>query len=62
MTNWDGMTTNERLLEAGLLDTFDAAARKRDRAEMIDLLTRANGSDPEWIADKILANPERYGF
>jgi hypothetical protein len=26
-----GMTTNERLLTAGLMDKFDSAARKRDR-------------------------------
>jgi|HubBroStandDraft_6_1064221.scaffolds.fasta_scaffold42220_5 hypothetical protein len=27
-----GMTTNERLFAVGLMDKFDSAARKRDRA------------------------------
>ena len=58
-----GMTTNERLWATGLLDDFDAAARSRDRAQMIELLSRVDlGSQAEWIADTILANPERYGF
>ena len=47
-SEYDGMTTNERLFEAGLLDTFDQAAKRRDRAAV--------------IADTILANPHVYGF
>jgi hypothetical protein len=58
-----GMTTNERLLVAGLLDAFDAAARARDRARMIEILGRVElGDQADWIADTILADPQRYGF
>jgi hypothetical protein len=35
---FEGMTVNERLYAAGLLEKFDAASRARDRAGVIDLL------------------------
>ena len=60
--NYSGMTANERLVEAGLLDEFDEAARRRDRDKMIELLRRVDVQSPEWSVDAILANPERYGF
>lgn len=52
-----GMTTNERLFAAGLLDAFDAAARRRDRSEMVELLlkTFATQNNAESIADQILS-------
>jgi hypothetical protein len=58
-----GMTTNERLMAAGLLDDFDAAAKRRDRAAMIELFDRVDlaGQAPA-IADAILADPARYGY
>jgi hypothetical protein len=57
-----GMTTNERLFAAGLIDKFDSAARKRDRAKMIKLLSRVDlASQAETIADMIIANPSKYG-
>jgi len=61
--DYSGMTTNERLFVAGVLDQFDDAARKRDRATMIELLSRVElGEQAALIADTILANPTRYGF
>lgn len=58
-----GMTTNERLLAAGLMDAFGQAARTRDRDRMIDVLDKVELADQaESIADGILANPKRYGF
>lgn len=56
------MTVNERLFVAGLLDEFGAAARRRDRETMIELLTRVAVARPEWSVDSILKAPERYGF
>jgi hypothetical protein len=57
------MTTNERLYVAGLLDSFDEAARQRDRARMIEVLSEVELDDQaDQIADSILAEPERYGF
>jgi hypothetical protein len=58
-----GMTTNERLAAAGLLESFDAAVRMQDRDRMIELLRRTDlGDEAIAIAETILANPERYGF
>ena len=63
MADYSGMTTNERLFEAGLLDAFDDAVRNGHRRKMIDLPTlvqfeedAANG-----MVDRILADPTRYG-
>ena len=38
--NYNGLTVNERLHLAGLLKRFDAAARGRNRDQMIALLRR----------------------
>jgi hypothetical protein len=59
-----GMTTNERLFSAGLLDEFDAAAIARDREKMVALLLATDVLSPtaEHIADVILGNPAQYGF
>jgi hypothetical protein len=56
------MTVNERLFDAGLTDAFDAAARARDRAEMIRLLIEVDVEDAAWSADTILKRPEPYGY
>jgi hypothetical protein len=57
-----GMTVNERLFDAGLMEAFDAAARARDRAVMIRLLTDLDVEDATWSVDTILESPERYGY
>ena len=60
---YSGMTTNERLFVAGLLDKFDAAARKRDRSRMIAILTKVElEGQADEIADTILSDPAKYGF
>ena len=56
------MAVNERLLDAGLMEAFDAAASARDRAEMIRILTDVDVEDAAWSADTILERPERYGY
>jgi hypothetical protein len=60
-SRYAGMTVNERLFDAGLLDAFDAAARARDRAKLIRLLTEVGVEDAAWSADTILERPDRYG-
>jgi hypothetical protein len=59
-----GMTTNERLFTAGLLDAFDAAARRRDRAEMLRLLGAVDldGAEATRTVELIIADPRKYGF
>jgi hypothetical protein len=62
-TRYGGMTVNERLVESGLIDRFDEAARKRDRAGIIEVLASVELADQaEHIADALLANPGKYGF
>jgi hypothetical protein len=62
-SQYAGMTTNERLFEAGLLSEWNAAARSRNRERMIELLGKVDlGDQAEWIADTVLANPGKYGF
>jgi hypothetical protein len=61
-SNYSGRTINERLFVAGLLDEFAAAAEKRDRGRMIELLQavafKREGADQ--IANVVLANPGKY--
>jgi len=57
-----GMTVNERLFEAGLMEAFDVAVRARDRAEMLRLLTEIDVEEAAWSADTILRNPGRCGY
>ena len=62
-TDYSGMTVNERLYAAGLLEAWDAAAKCRDRNRMIELLNEIDLSNQaQSISDKILANPKFYGF
>lgn len=61
--NYPGLTLNEMLFAAGLLDAFREAARApRDRARMVELLTQAGARSPTASVDAILRDPERYGF
>lgn len=57
-----GMTVDERLYAAGLVDEFGAAARARDRDRMIGVLTKVALEDASARADAILADPARLGY
>lgn len=57
-----GMTVNERLFHVGILDQWDAAARRRDRQQMIALLEQVEVADPHFTVDTVLATPQAYGF
>lgn len=61
---YSGMTTNERMFVAGLLDDFDTAARRRDRSRMIAILLQVefDHAEASSIVDTILSNPATYGF
>ena len=62
--DYRGMTVNERLFTAGLLEEYDVAARRRDRATMILILLRVDlpEKDATPSVDTVLANPSSYGF
>lgn len=57
-----GMTVNERLYDASSIDSFDLAARARDRTQMIMILRQVFVEKPEFTADAILENPAKYGY
>ncbi len=61
---YDGMTVNERLYAADLLDAYEAAAMNRDRTTMIAILVRAEMTPEQSVqtTDAILADPKKYGF
>jgi hypothetical protein len=63
-TRFAGMTVNERLFVAGILDQFDDAARRRDRQAMLAYLHRVAMNDraATETTDAILANPSYYGL
>lgn len=60
-SRYAGMTVNERLFDAGLLDAYDAAKQVRDRTEMIRLLTEAGVDDAAWCADISLGSTDLAG-
>lgn len=59
-----GMTVNERLFAADLMDAYEAAAMNRDRTTMIAILVRAEMTleQSEHTTDAILADPKKYDF
>jgi hypothetical protein len=61
---FEGMTVNERLHNAGLLESWDRAARARDRQTMIDHLEKVGigPSHAAQIVETTLANPAKYSF
>jgi hypothetical protein len=59
--DYGGMTVNERLFAAGLITKWDDAARNRERANMIELLSRvALGQQAENIVDLPAVNLQLY--
>jgi hypothetical protein len=61
--DYGGMTVNERLFAAGLHTKWDDAVRNRERANMIELLSRVDlGQQAENIVDTVLSNPSKYGL
>jgi hypothetical protein len=60
--DFSGMTVNERLITAGIMDQWDDAVRRRDRGRMIELLKQVEVPSADWTADTVLADPQKYGF
>ena len=56
------MSTNERLLESGLLKSFEEAVRDGDRALAESILLEVEVETPRDVVDLIFENPARYGF
>lgn len=59
--NYGGMTVDERLRAAGILETWERALISRDRERTIELLVAVDLSErAEVISDTVLANPGRF--
>ena len=59
-----GMTVNERLFAAGLIEKRNAAARSRDRDEMVRLMISVDITEEqaEKTTDAALVDLGKYGF
>ena len=64
MTDYGGMTVNERLVISGRLEAWDAAVAAGDRAKMIEILVAASLTEKQAIftTDTTLADPVKYGY
>jgi hypothetical protein len=64
MPDYAGMTVNERLAVAGLMQAFDKAVMARDRSAAIAVLRQVELSDEQAASttDTIFANPSRYDY
>ena len=61
--NYAGMTVNERLYEAGVIEEWDKAATSKNRERMIELLGKVGLADQaEQIAEAALFASKRDGF
>ena len=56
-----GMTVNERLYTAGLIDAYDEARKTSNRAEMIRLLIQVDVENSAWSADTSLRSVKPNG-
>jgi hypothetical protein len=56
---YDGMTVNERLFSAGLMNAFDEAAGRRDCDVLIAILCQVAVVDPYAVATAVLAASHR---
>jgi hypothetical protein len=61
---YGGMTVNERLVVARLIEQWDHAVNTRDRDAMVEILKKVELPETESgrITDTILDNPAKYGF
>jgi hypothetical protein len=62
--DFGGMTVNERLVVAGLIEQFDAAINVGDRQRAIDTLGQVAMSEANaaGTVDAVLADPSKYGY
>ncbi|MDG2286452.1 MAG: hypothetical protein P8N43_13130 [Alphaproteobacteria bacterium] len=64
MSEFAGMTVNERLFHAGVMDQFDAAIDARNKDDAISILQQTElpiEAATETVT-AILNNPEMYGY
>lgn len=64
MSEFLGMTVNERLYSFGLMDQFDSAIQRRDEAKAISILMEAelNAQSAKETVEAIMKSPGEYGY
>lgn len=64
MTDYSGMTVNERLVISGQIKAWDAAVVAGNRARMIEILMATDLTEKQAVftTDTTLADPVKYGF
>ena len=64
MTDYRGITVNERLVISGQMAAFDAAVMARNGARMIAILmaTDLTEAQAEQTTAAVLADPAKYGY
>lgn len=63
-SEYQAMTTNEKLVVSGLIDEWDRAIKARDRDKAVSILKRVfvSSAEAEEIVFKVLENPSKYGY
>ena len=58
------MTVNERLVVCGAIDKWDAAAKRRNKSDMIAILRDVALTETQAIdtVEAVFQNPKAYGF
>ena len=61
---FNGMTVNERLFKAKLLEGFELAVNKRDKEKVLEILKKVDLSDEQANAtmNAIFLNSKKYGY
>ena len=64
LSGYSGMTVNERLFKAKLLDICDNAIQIKDKKKAVDILLTVELEEKQAIetVDAIFKNPSKYGF
>ena len=62
--NFSGMTVNERLFNAKLLDIWDNAIQTKDKNKAVAILLKVELDEKQAseTVDAIFKNPSKYGF
>jgi hypothetical protein len=60
-SDFAGMTVNERLWSAKMIDQWDVAVKARDSDAMLAILSSLYVAAPQRTVDAVLADPGRYG-
>lgn len=63
-SKYAGMTVNERLCIAGLMDDFESVAKTKNRKKLITILKQTDLTEEQATetTEALLADPKKYGY